>query len=282
LRTVKGGATLRILNPLRNAHQERKVPGKKGYPQFKKNSRSVEYKQSGWKLLDPKHIEFIDKKGIGKLKLVGTWDLAFYPVKQIKRVRLVRRADGYYCQFCISVDVKVETEPTKHNVGLDVGLKEFYTDSDGKTEPNPRFYRNSEQRLKLCQKRVSRKCVGSTNRKKAINKLGRVHLVLKSLAGRKPTPPTFRKISRQREEHAKRLARCVILSNDLVAYEDLRIKNLVKNHTHPHPLPGGDGGGLMMQVGISSEKRCSAVLGVSPMSDCIKNGWSILALNSAR
>jgi putative transposase len=98
------------------------------------NNESVEYKTSGWKLLDPKHIEFTDKKGIGRLKLIGTWDLAFslgarslgdyespgshrYPVEQIKRVRLVRRADGYYCQFCISVDVKVETEPTKHNVG---------------------------------------------------------------------------------------------------------------------------------------------------------------------
>ena len=45
---------------------------KKGYPRFKKNARSVEYKTSGWKLLDPKHIEFTDKKGIGKLKLIGT------------------------------------------------------------------------------------------------------------------------------------------------------------------------------------------------------------------
>ncbi len=155
---------------------KRNVPGKKGYPQFKKRSRSVEYKTSGWKLLDPKHIEFTDKKGIGKLKLIGTWDLAFYPVESIKRVRLVRRADGYYCQFCISVDVKVETEPTKHNVGLDVGLKDFYTDSDGNTEPNPRFYRKSEKRLKFYQRRVSRKKKGSANRKKAINKLGQVHL----------------------------------------------------------------------------------------------------------
>jgi putative transposase len=210
-----------------------KVPGKKGFPRFKKNSRSVEYKQSGWKLLDPKHIQFTDQKGIGKLKLVGTWDLAFYPVEQIKRVRLVKRADGYYAQFCISVDVKVETEPTKHNVGLDVGLKEFYTDSDGNSEPNPRFYRNSENRMKFYQRQASRKNFGSANRKKAINKLGRVHLVLKSLAGRKPTPPTFRKISRQREEHAKRLARCVILSNDMIAYEDLRIKNLVKKRCDP-------------------------------------------------
>jgi putative transposase len=59
----------------------------------------------------------------------------------------------------------------------------------------------------------------------------------------------FRKISRQREEHAKRLARCVILSNDLVAYEDLRIKNLVKNHTHPHPLLGGEPEGWVNDAG---------------------------------
>ncbi|MEL7039494.1 MAG: transposase [Cyanobacteria bacterium J06592_8] len=187
---------------------------KTGYPKFKKRSRSVEYKQSGWKLLDPKHIEFVDQKGIGKLKLIGTWDLAFYPVEQIKRVRLVRRADGYYVQFCIQVDIKLESSPTGNTVGLDVGLKEFYTDSNNNTEHNPRFYRKSEKQLKFCTRRVSRKKKGSANRLKAINRLGRVHL----------------KISRQREEHAKRLARCVIQSNDLVAYEDLRIKNLVKNH----------------------------------------------------
>ncbi len=210
---------------------KKQIPGKKGYPRFKKNTRSVEYKTSGWKLLDPKHIEFTDKKEIGKLKLIGTWDLAFYPQDKIKRVRLVRRADGYYCQFCISVDIKEELPPTHQTIGLDVGLKEFYTNSMGQTEPNPRFYRQGEKRLKFHQRRVSRKkrvrnsasqaeCKthsrqkGSINRKKAINKLGRKHL----------------KISRQREEHAKRLARCVIQSNDLVAYEDLRIKNLVKNH----------------------------------------------------
>ena len=193
---------------------KKQIPGKKGYPRFEKNTRSVEYKTSGWKLLDPKHIEFTDKKEIGKLKLIGTWDLAFYPQDKIKRVRLVRRADGYYCQFCISVDIKEELPPTHQTIGLDVGLKEFYTDSMGQTEPNPRFYRQGETRLKFHQRRISRKKKGSTNRKKAINKLGRKHL----------------KISRQREEHAKRLARCVIQSNDFVAYEDLRIRNLVKNH----------------------------------------------------
>jgi putative transposase len=191
------------------------VPGKKGYPTFKKNCRSVEYKTSGWKLSpNRKQIEFIDKKGIGKFKLKGTWDLNFYQLEQIKRVRLVRRADGYYVQFLVDAQNKIVLQPTFHTLGLDVGLVEFYTDSNGRTEPNPKFYRKGEKRLKFHHRRVSRKKKGSANRKKAINKLGRVHL----------------KISRQREEHAKRVARCVIQSNDLVAYEDLRIKNLVKNH----------------------------------------------------
>ena len=191
------------------------ISGKKGYPKFKKNSRSLEYKTSGWKLSETrKQVTFTDKKGIGKLKLKGTWDLNFYQLEQIKRVRLVRRADGYYVQFLISVENKIETQPTGKTVGLDVGLKEFYTDSNGHSEPNQRFCIAGEKRIKFYQRRVSRKRKGSINRKKAINKLGRVNL----------------KISRQREEHAKRLARCVIQSNDLVAYEDLRIKNLVKNH----------------------------------------------------
>ncbi|NEP50983.1 MAG: transposase [Moorea sp. SIO3C2] len=212
-------------------HCKKNKPGKKGFPRFQKHCRSVEYKQSGWKLSpDKKAITFSDKKGIGKLKLKGKWDLWRFDKKQIKRVRIVKRADGYYVQFCIAVDIKEDLEPSKKNIGLDVGLKEFYTDSDGNTEPNPRFFRKGEKRLKFYQRRVSRKKKGkavghatrTANRRKAVNRLGRTHL----------------KISRQRVgvacakriEHAKRLARCVIRSNDLVAYEDLRVKNLVKNH----------------------------------------------------
>ncbi len=59
------------------------IPGKKGYPQFQKDCRSVEYKSTGWKLaLDRKSINFTDKKGIGKLKLKGTRDLHFYQITQ--------------------------------------------------------------------------------------------------------------------------------------------------------------------------------------------------------
>lgn len=191
------------------------ILGLKGYPQFQKDYRSVEYKTSGWKLADNrKSITFTDKKGIGRLKLKGSRDLHFYQVNQIKRVRLVKRADGVYVQFCIDVARSENIEPTGNTVGLDVGLKEYYTDSNGVRLSNPKFLRRGDSILKRSQRRVSRKVKGSKNRSKARQILGNRHL----------------KISRQRKDHAVKLARCVVQSNDLIAYEDLRIKNMVKNH----------------------------------------------------
>lgn len=127
---------------------------------------------------------------------------------------MIKRAEGYYVQFCIQVDRTEQIEPTGNAIGLDVGLKEFYTDSNGVPVENPRFLRKGEQRIKQAQRRVSRKVKGSNNRRKARVILSKRHL----------------KISRQRKDWAIKLARCVVQSNDLIAYEDLRIKNMVKNH----------------------------------------------------
>jgi putative transposase len=192
-----------------------KIAGKKGFPSFQKDNRSVEYKTQSWKLADDrKSITFTDKNGIGRLKMKGTCDLNFYQPDQIKRIRLVKRVDGYYVQFCIQVERVEKIEPTHKTIGLDVGLESFYTDSLGNKIENPRFYRTGEQKMKRSQKLVSRKVKGSSNRRKARVKLARIHL----------------KISRQRKDHAVKLARCVCASNDVIVYEDLRIKNLVKNH----------------------------------------------------
>ncbi len=108
---------------------QKKIKGKKGFPKFKKNCRSVEYKSSGWKLSEArKAITFSDQKGIGTLKLKGTYDLNYYDIKQIKRVRLVRRADGYYAQFAINVDVKVVrlAYVTRHSLGVFNPLSTYF------------------------------------------------------------------------------------------------------------------------------------------------------------
>jgi len=197
------------------ANCQAKKPGKKGFPQFKKHTRSVEYKTSGWALsTDKRCLTLKDGFAAGKFKLIGSRDLHFYAPDEIKRIRIVRRADGYYAQFCINVERKEEPVSTGKAIGIDVGLNHFYTDSDGETVPNPRHLRQSEKALKRLQKRVSRKKKGSKNRKKAINKLGRKHL----------------KVSRQRKDFAIKTALCAVKSNDFVAYEDLQVRNMVKNH----------------------------------------------------
>jgi len=192
-----------------------KKSGKKGYPKFQRDNRSVEYKTSGWSLHPTKRrISITDKKGLGTLKLLGKWDIHTYPIKSIKRVRLVRRADGYYCQFYVDVDC-VDIQPkTGKEIGLDVGLESFYTDSNGHHEPNPRFLRKAESDIRHVQRRIYKKKKGSKNRRKARVRYSKKHL----------------RVNRQRNEHAKRRARNVCKSNDLVAYEDLRIRNMIKCH----------------------------------------------------
>ena len=197
------------------ANCQAKKPGKKGYPQFKKHTRSVEYKTSGWLLsTDKRCLTFKDGFAAGKFKLVGSRDLHFSAPDEIKRIRVIRRADGYYAQFCINVERTEEFISTGKVIGIDVGLNHFYTDSDGKTVPNPRYLGKTEKALKRLQKRVSRKKKGSGNRKKAINKLGRKHL----------------KVSRQRKDFAIKTASGPVKSSDFVAYEELQVRNMVKNH----------------------------------------------------
>jgi putative transposase len=99
-------------------------------------------------------------------------------------------------------------------VGIDVGLNHFYTDSDGNQVENPRFLRKSEKALKRLNRGLHRKKKGSRNRAKARNRLGRKHL----------------KVSRQRKDFCVKAARKLCQSSDLVAFEDLRVKNMVKNH----------------------------------------------------
>ena len=198
------------------------IPGKKGYPRFKHNTRSVEYKVSGWKLSDcRKRITFTDKKNIGTLKLIGSRDIYFYQPEQIKRVRIVRKADGYYVQFSIKLDPRDTVKPitpSQKAIGIDVGLKYFYADSRSGIVENPRFYRKSERQLNRANRRKSKKFVRglkqSNNYQKARQRYALKHL----------------KVSRQREEFAKRVALRLIQSNDLIVCEDLNVKGLVKNH----------------------------------------------------
>ncbi len=96
-------------------------------------------------------------------------------------------------------------------------LQYFYGDSDGNFVDNPRYYRQSEPRLNKLNRRKSRKFPKgkpvSNNYIKARKRYSKAHL----------------RVSRQREEFGKKTALRLIQSNDLIAYEDLKVKNLVRN-----------------------------------------------------
>jgi putative transposase len=184
------------------------------HPQFQKDNRSVEYKTTGWKLSpDRRRITFTDGIGIGKVKMLGTRDLCQYDIAHIKRVRILRRADLYFVQFCLDLERNEPTELTGTMVGLDMGLSAFYTDSDGNKIACPTYLRQAEKRLKREQRRLSRKQKGSKNRAKARIKVAR----------------RYRRVQCQRKDFAVKWARCVVKSHDLVAIEDLPVRNLVRN-----------------------------------------------------
>ena len=127
---------------------------------------------------------------------------------------MVRRHDGYYAQFLIDQKREEVKELTGRQIGLDVGLTDFYTDSFGEKVDNPKFFRKDDRKIKRYSRRLSKTEKESKNRAKAKNKLGRAHL----------------KISRRLTSWVCKLAQHVIRSNDLVAIENLKVRNMIKNH----------------------------------------------------
>jgi putative transposase len=149
----------------------------------------------------------------------------YYSEQQIKRVSVVRRANGYYCQFLIDVERQEYHEPTGQLTGIDLGLKEFYTDAQGNTIENPRYLSKSEKQLKKAQRRLSKRFrqgnKQSKNYHKQRIKVAKLHL----------------KVSRQRKDKAIKDALAVVQSNDLVVYEALKVRNLAGRGTSQ--LEGG-------------------------------------------
>ena len=226
-------------------------PGKKGFPKFQHDNRSVEYKQTGWRLEpDGKHLTFTDGCGIGTLRLVGNKKqlIEAFPTKQIKRVRILRRADGYYCQFSVHAERTVEHQPSGRLVGIDLGLRSYYTDSDGGTLANPRFYRKAEKKLKRLHRRLSRKLKKSQNRKKARKRLSKAYL----------------QVQRQREDFARKEANALVTSCDLIAFEHLQIRNMKRNRHLAKSLHDAGWGTFLRWVKHYGVLHAIPVLAVEP------------------
>jgi putative transposase len=189
-----------------------------GFPRFKKPNRwhSIQLRQYGkdcYLYEEKKHLMVPKKIGhFLKIKL-------HRPIEgKPKTIHLVLRADGHWYALIVC-----ETEPHNEHlssncdhpdIGIDVGLKSFLTDSEGNTVENPRFYRTSQKTLRRKQRMMCRRKQGSHRKRKAAKNVAKTHL----------------KINRQRRDHHFKVASQYAQQYHHIAVEDLQITTMVKNH----------------------------------------------------
>ena len=135
-------------------------------------------------------------------------------IGKINNVTIERTPTGKY--FAV---LNTEFEPTYertgfNEIGIDVGIKEFYTDSNGNVVDNPKHLEKSTKKLTREQRRLSRKVKGSSNRNKQRVKVAKVH----------------EKITNQRNDFLHKLSTMLVRENQTICIEDLAVENMVKNH----------------------------------------------------
>ena len=210
---------------------------KPGYPRFKGYDRydSFTYPQSGFKLDGSKLT--LSKIGTVKIKQHRT----IPSNAAIKTCTLKREADHWYTVLTVELpDIPQPQKKANVNnaIGIDLGIKELITLSTGEKVHNPKWLRESEKKLAKEQRRLSRKSKGSGNRKKQKVEVQRVH----------------RKISNQRKDFHHKLSNELVQNYDLIIFEDLKIRNMVKNHFLAKSISDAGWGQLVSFVTYKAEE----------------------------
>jgi putative transposase len=124
-------------------------------------------------------------------------------------------ASGKYYVAVNYADVEVDTYPsTGKAVGIDLGIKDFLVTSDNLKIDNPKYLNKSYKKLIRLQRQLSRKSIGSRNRRKACLQLARCH----------------EKIVNQRNDFLQKLSTELVRYYDIICLESLKVCNMVKNH----------------------------------------------------
>ena len=184
-----------------------------GYPHFKsKHSHSQSYRtrnQSNGVRIVGNKIK-LPKIGFVKVKQSRAFD------GRVLFATVSRAASGkYYVSLCVEQDKEKLVHPNKGGqIGIDVGLKAFYTDSSGNTVENPHTLKKLLVKLKREQCRLSRKMSKSQNRDKARIRLARVH----------------ERIANIRKDFLHKQTTRLARENQTVAVEHLNVKGMLKNH----------------------------------------------------
>ena len=146
---------------------------------------------------------------LGYVKVKQSMDIGY-----INNVTVERTPTGKYFAI-LNVDFEPKKlEVTDSVVGIDVGIKDFCVDSNGNSIPNHKKYEKAQHKLRREQRRLSRKKVGSNNRDKQRLRVAKVH----------------ENIFNQRNDFLQKLSTTLINENQVICVEDLKIKNMLKNH----------------------------------------------------
>ena len=183
-----------------------------GFPKFKSkknNHRSyTTNNQNGTVNIENGYIKLPKLKSVVKIKQHRLFD------GLIKSCTVSQTPSGKYF-VSVLVECEIEKMPQlETKVGIDVGIKMFAVMSNGKEIANPKHLRKSEKRLAKLQKDLSRKVKGSKNRAKARLKVAKMH----------------EKISNQRLDFLHKKSFETVRDNQVIVLEDLKVKNMVKNH----------------------------------------------------
>lgn len=158
------------------------------------------------------------------IRIVGKYiklpKLGYVKIKQsmgvghINNVTVERTPTGKYF-VVLNVDFEPEFRPNAGSkIGIDVGIKEFYSDSNGNVVNNHKYLEKSMCKLVREQRRLSRKQKGSNNRNKQRIKVAKVH----------------EKITNQRNDFLQKQSTILVSENQTICIEDLNVKGLIRNH----------------------------------------------------
>ena len=135
-------------------------------------------------------------------------------VGNIHHVTIEHTPSGKY--FAV-LNVEFEPEPRPNQggtIGIDVGIKTFYSDSNGNTVANPKYLERSMRKLVREQRRLSRREKGSHNRDKQRIRVAKVH----------------EKVTNQRNDFLQKQSTMLVCENQTICIEDLHVKGMIRNH----------------------------------------------------
>ena len=224
---------------IKERKQGKKV--KVGFPRFKSYVSSLTYPQSGFK---PGKKEVSVSK-IGRINFVNHREIdGTIKTMAIKQAK----SQEWYITFSVEKDDTSPFSNNKPQVGIDLGLKEYATLSDGAIIPNPRISNESIDKLKMIQRRLSNKKKGSKNRRRAKIKLAR----------------TSEHIARQRDDFLHKTSYRLVNSYSFIAYEELKVANMVKNHNLARQITDASWGNFIQYLCYKAESAGCRVVGVNP------------------